>query len=516
MFPFLSQRASCLTRWKERYLVALAFTLLLLVPLAEAQAQPQSKRLPVTVQDVDAGLGSSWFGIYSQGEKIGYASSAREKLTDRGRTIYRERSSVHLNLNQLGQKTTIAKEQTLDFDSTPPFRLLRVEYDHHTGKVLERIRLTAKEGGEGVEYEATITRGKVTENKTVKHLDFTLADLVSSEVWLKSGPKAGETLTTADLSLEDLATIPVSAKLLGTKEIVQDGIVSKVHDVESYNHKSKLTTVGRFTDDAQLLKLVIAGKIEVRRESESEAKKIVFGADMIMGAAAKVDQPLGDARRVRGLILEGKGKEVGILSDGPLQTVVSLGDDRYTVKIGPRHAKKVKATDVERKEALAATKAYPIGDPKVLALARQAIGDAQTDQEKVKRLCKFVHEFIKPEIVNDPNIHDLLDHKSGDCKSYALLMTCLSRAAGLPARQVLGYAYMTLFGAPDSQSFGGHAWTEVVVEGYWLPVDAVLNSTELGASHIRVQTVATLQDATSFQDTNGKLSFKVIEIERAN
>ena len=65
MLPFLAQRVSCLARWKERYLLALAFTLL--VPLAEAQAQPESKRLPVTVQDVDASLGSGWFGALQGG-----------------------------------------------------------------------------------------------------------------------------------------------------------------------------------------------------------------------------------------------------------------------------------------------------------------------------------------------------------------------------------------------------------------------------------------------------------------
>ena len=35
---------------------------------------------------------------------------------------------------------------------------------------------------------------------------------------------------------------------------------------------------------------------------------------------------------------------------------------------------------------------------------------------------------------------------------------------------VSGYAY-----DPQSQSFGGHAWNEVVVDGYWLPVDPTWN-----------------------------------------
>jgi uncharacterized protein (DUF433 family) len=38
------------------------------------------------------------------------------------------------------------------------------------------------------------------------------------------------------------------------------------------------------------------------------------------------------------------------------------------------------------------TAEYPIGDAKAVDWAKKAIGDATTDAEKVKRLCKFMHD----------------------------------------------------------------------------------------------------------------------------
>src|SRR5207244_11485402 len=104
---------------------------------------------------------------------------------------------------------------------------------------------------------------------------------------------------------------------------------------------------------------------------------------------------------------------------------------------------------------LAETRAYPLSDPKVKALARVAVGDAVTPKDKVERLVHFVHDYITPSLTNtSPNIYDLMERKKGDCKSYALLFNTLARAAGIPARELNGLLYM----GDDTRSLGGHAW----------------------------------------------------------
>ena len=199
------------------------------------------------------------------------------------------------------------------------------------------------------------------------------------------------------------------------------------------------------------------------------------------------------------------------MPDGPRQTLVSKGGDVYHLRIGEKYGKKVKATDKEIKDALAETIAYPIRDAKILELAKKAMGNATTDEEKAKNICKFVKDFVQPSLEGTlPKMHDLLERKKGDCKSYALLFTCLSRAVGLPSREVSGFVYM----GDDIKSFGGHAWNEVLLDGYWVPVDATLNQVDADARHIRLGTDK--ESSNNLLKSFGKLNFKLVEVERAN
>ncbi len=147
-------------------------------------------------------------------------------------------------------------------------------------------------------------------------------------------------------------------------------------------------------------------------------------------------------------------------------------------------------------------------NPKIKALAAQAVGDAKTPEEKVKRILDFVNNFVKPSLrASMPTIHDLMDKKQGDCKSYALLVVNLARANGIPAREVSGLLYV----GDDQKAFGGHAWNEVVLGGVWVPVDATLRETEVDATHICFGTES--KAAKNLLNTLGKLKFKVVEVK---
>ncbi len=119
-----------------------------------------------------------------------------------------------------------------------------------------------------------------------------------------------------------------------------------------------------------------------------------------------------------------------------------------------------------------------------------------------------MHDYVQPSLsASLPNIHDLMQRKKGDCKSYALLTTTLARAAGVPSREVSGLLYI----GDDNKAFGGHAWNEVVLDGVWVPVDSSLRETEVDAAHISFGP----QDrgAKGLLETLGKLSFKLVEVK---
>jgi protein-glutamine gamma-glutamyltransferase len=102
----------------------------------------------------------------------------------------------------------------------------------------------------------------------------------------------------------------------------------------------------------------------------------------------------------------------------------------------------------------------------------------------------------------------LIDSKSGDCKSYALMFVSLCRAVGMPAREVSGLVYM----GDANKAFGGHAWDEVLLDGFWVPVDATMDQVDADPTHISMGTDK--ESAGVLLKTFGKLSFKLISVDR--
>lgn len=64
---------------------------------------------------------------------------------------------------------------------------------------------------------------------------------------------------------------------------------------------------------------------------------------------------------------------------------------------------------------------------------------------------------------------EVIRNMEGTCVSFATITTTLCRAAGIPARYLMGYVYA-------DGMWGGHAWTEVHIKGSWVPIDAAMPS----------------------------------------
>jgi transglutaminase-like putative cysteine protease len=71
---------------------------------------------------------------------------------------------------------------------------------------------------------------------------------------------------------------------------------------------------------------------------------------------------------------------------------------------------------------------------------------------------------------------------------------------------------------PASQGFGYHMWTEVHVDGKWMPLDATLGQGGIGAGHIKL-TDSSLDGASAYStflpvaQVVGQLRIDVLEIE---
>jgi len=81
-----------------------------------------------------------------------------------------------------------------------------------------------------------------------------------------------------------------------------------------------------------------------------------------------------------------------------------------------------------------------------------------------------------------PDALEALETGEGDCNEHSVLYTALARAAGVPARIVVGLVY-----ANDGSGHAGfyyHAWVEVYTGNEWIAIDPTWDQVPADATHI--------------------------------
>ena len=71
-------------------------------------------------------------------------------------------------------------------------------------------------------------------------------------------------------------------------------------------------------------------------------------------------------------------------------------------------------------------------------------------------------EIAKEPTVSIPNALEVLQAKKGDCNEHTVLFNALARAAGIPAKTVVGVVYLR-------GAFYYHAWSEVWLGDWVVP-----------------------------------------------
>jgi hypothetical protein len=472
-----------------------------LLPDARLLAQEAFYRPAVKAADLEASLHTDWYGLYLNGKKNGFFRTTRERTGD---TIV-ESFFLNMRVVSMDLKAEIKSSQSMTFEGKAPHRLLSAMFHQDDGnnKVLITVTRTSEKS-----FDYTVDAGGQKRTRKVNDLDYTLADSMASESWLRSGPKDGARILGKDLDLQEWKGDETRYLLVSTKSSLVGNVDVKYYEVESESKKEMIKLIARYDAAGNMLQGSLGGVFELRKETEVQAKNIQYSQDLFLLGQAKIDRKIGYPLNLTELVLEIEGKAGEVFESGPRQTVTVERPGVRRIKIGKKYGTPVKATPQDIEENLAETNSYATKDPKVIALAQRAVGNARTPEEKVKNIVTFVRGHIDGlAVATLPNIHDLMEKRKGDCKSYGLMTTNLCRAAGIPCRDVSGLVYM----GDSVRAFGGHAWNEVVLNGEWVPVDASRGQAEIDAGHI---CFGTDQKANKgMLESLGKLSFKVIEAQ---
>jgi len=203
--------------------------------------------------------------------------------------------------------------------------------------------------------------------------------------------------------------------------------------------------------------------------------------DILLSFRVGVNRPL-PAKPPARITMEVSSRSGGIL-DFP-------SDDRqiYDPKTGRLVLQAVKegrwtvqrpVTELSFQAFLSPTVYEPTEDAEMKRIAKKVVGHEINAWKAAKRLTEWVYRYIthKGYAVGFASAKEVLKGRQGDCTEHAVLLGALCKAAGIPARTVVG-----LVG--QGEWFLYHMWVEVYV-GEWVAVDAALNQAPVDLWHIK-------------------------------
>jgi len=145
-----------------------------------------------------------------------------------------------------------------------------------------------------------------------------------------------------------------------------------------------------------------------------------------------------------------------------------------------------KPTDQVLSDDLTGTEYWQVSDPKIQALAQQ-LKTPEAIYDYVSTTLKYDFARVQPNVQRLGAVGALENPTQAICMEYTDLFIAIARAAGIPAREINGFAYTE---NPQLQPLSLvadvlHAWPEYYdkSKGVWIPIDPTWGSTSGGVDY---------------------------------
>ncbi len=210
----------------------------------------------------------------------------------------------------------------------------------------------------------------------------------------------------------------------------------------------------------------------------ADPRKHQFIADFLPVALPKSDLPYQSADvTVKGAhsyqIVKGEANDVArVVPDGknPFQVIMTVTVQPFSYK-----AKLAKAENGplprETLSYLGAGHGFDPASPKLKKIVADLKGKNAVETVKniavwLKKNVASKQEAAYASKLDFKSVNELIDRGSAEYRGYTILFMALCRAAGVPARPVLGLLFL------PPKRYANHSWNEVYIAGCgWVPVD---------------------------------------------
>jgi hypothetical protein len=411
-----------------------------------------------------------WWGIYYRGEKIGYASQSIEPKA-KG---YKLNDYSQLNLNLLG---TVQPAQTrLAMEANDDWILERFDFALNSKDIGFKARGAVKDNKLTLEIDSAGHRS--TREITLTQAPYLLASLKPYVVTqqLETGKKFYFSTFDPSTLSQQVTTIVIE----GREQIrIGNRLEPAIKMRQSFGGISVLSWVDVH---GRTLKEESPAGMSMTRQSQQEAKNLPSRSvplDMIAQASIPVAKTIADAKSLAAVELKLGGVNLANFAlDGGRQ---KLTGDR--LQITREDLTRIAARTIPIKEPRLQTFLQPTAfmqsdHPSIMSLAARIVGAETNAMKAAVKLKDWVYrELAKEPTVSIPNALEVLQARKGDCNEHTVLFNALARAAGIPAKTVVGVVYLR-------GAFYYHAWSEIWL-GRWVALDSVLNQFPADVTHVK-------------------------------
>jgi hypothetical protein len=471
----------------------------------------------------------AWDAIFLKGNKIGYVHTFIEKVSEKGRELYRVRVDTVFSFRRLDD--TVVMKMLYGTIETPDGEVLRLDTRTLTSDNEIRVYGDAVRGQMNLIMEGTRQR----QEKTIPWSKDIRGPYAAEQSMAKKAMEENESRG-LKMYIPDLnRVVDITLKAGPVEEVpLGDGSrrpLRKVVQTATLDGKPRpeLGTTMYVDAGGQVLKSEtdLLGGMVMFRTTEAGAKGPAGSStarfDEIRNTIIPVARVIPNPRQTRYVQYR-----LSLKDDDPSQVFPTDGRQGFVagadkgsailnvVAGGPTDGQ-AGAAEVDA-QFLRPNALIDSEDDRVQRLARRAVGNTRDPWDKAVKIEHWVFQNIR-----DKNFatafapaSEVARNLTGDCSEHAVLSAALCRAVGIPSRVAVGLLYMD-DDRRRLKGFGFHMWHEVYVNGRWVALDASWDQSTVDAAHIKLADTS-LEGVSPFEAflpilrVQGKLEIEPIEL----
>ncbi len=446
------------------------------------------------------------YGLYVKGKKAGWAVDEIKVVVHAEKPALRSTNVMYFDTLFDGVRSVKEARTTVYYSLEGEGPIVSARQ----WKKDDGIEVTREAKADGKKMTIITIQGKDKSTREVAVPRDNLAGQRKLERWLRGKLKAGEkqsryTVSWEAADIDEKETYTFHSR----KSVALRGVKTELLVVESRTEGASIDA--EVFPDGRMYKAVLGGFLEIRLEPEASARKMDEKlVDLLEATSVVLDRDLGPSgQEVDELTLELTGLGKLKVPESRRQSVKS-GKESVTVTL-KRDAKTDVAeplTEEDRKQFTATSPRLCCDSEKVKAAVKEVLGDEKDASKVGRRLASWVNAELKKSYAdNADNALDVLDRKAGSCVQHSLLFVALCRAAGVPAREAGGVAYIKA-GKPR---LGWHAWAEYHDGKQWVSVDPTWGQQRVDGTHLKLSEG---ERDMAWANVVGKLGVKVVAVKK--